>query len=394
MSEHFLRGAGVLDGDIRVLLRMQLLMNTSHFMTVPLLALYMSNTLHFGAGRLATVMTINLVSAQALPLFAGLIADSFGSRHLLSAGLWLRAAGLLGFALFHDPLAWAGFALLTGSGVACYEAGLYGTLGRQPKQHAAEVFASNNQMLNLGAIAGPTLGGLAGFFDARVAFAISAALFAVLGAVSTRMSGAGQVHAPSAVSADTPRFHWHPLRAVLTERRFLRLLLVSLPWFFLFPQLYVTFPLYASRIAGPHAAPALYVLNGAVGFAFMVAAKRWLIRSEPVRMMTGAYLAATLAFSSVAWVQGTAWFFVFVAAYTVIETILLPAIETMTARFAHDGSQSTFFGVLSVGSAIGGAAGYYVGSWLALNASAPVMWLTFGAIGASGCALAAMFVAR
>ncbi len=49
--------------DIRALLRIQGVMNASHFMTVPLLALHMSMTLHFSAAALATVMSANLVSA-------------------------------------------------------------------------------------------------------------------------------------------------------------------------------------------------------------------------------------------------------------------------------------------------------------------------------------------
>lgn len=40
---------------------------------------------------------------------------------------------------------------------------------------------------------------------------------------------------------------------------------------------------------------------------------------------------------------------------------------TMTASMAVDASQGTFFGTLSAAGALGGAAGYYTGSWLILN---------------------------
>jgi MFS transporter, DHA1 family, multidrug resistance protein len=42
----------VFSRDIRVLLRIQGVMNASHFMTVPLLALHMSMTLHFSAAAM------------------------------------------------------------------------------------------------------------------------------------------------------------------------------------------------------------------------------------------------------------------------------------------------------------------------------------------------------
>jgi MFS family permease len=82
---------------IRRLLWMQGLMNASHFMTIPLLALYMSTNLHFSAAALASVMSANLLCAQALPLAAGAIADRFGSHRLITLGLLLRGLGFLGF---------------------------------------------------------------------------------------------------------------------------------------------------------------------------------------------------------------------------------------------------------------------------------------------------------
>lgn len=155
--------------DIRALLRMQGLMNASHFMAVPLLALHMSVKLHFSSAALATVMAANLLSAQILPLMAGAIADRFGTGWMIIIGLWLRGLGFLGFALTDDAAAWVCFALIAGSGVACYEAGLYGIFGRQPKATLPALFASNNQMLNTGTAIGPLIGGLAGLFDTRLA---------------------------------------------------------------------------------------------------------------------------------------------------------------------------------------------------------------------------------
>jgi hypothetical protein len=82
----------------------------------------------------------------------------------------------------------------------------------------------------------------------------------------------------------------------------------------------------------------------------------------------------------------------FIVAYTVIETILLPALETMTASLAIDGSQGTFFGVLSAVGAFGGVAGYYAGSWLILNRTAVETWLTLGSVGFLGFLVSALLL--
>jgi MFS transporter, DHA1 family, multidrug resistance protein len=95
---------------------------------------------------------------------------------------------------------------------------------------------------------------------------------------------------------------------------------------------------------------------------FMLSMKHWLVRINPIGATMYAYLAAAIAFTSVAALHGVGWFLLFIAGYTVIETIMLPALETMTASLAVDGSEVTFFGALSAAGALGGAAGYYIGS--------------------------------
>lgn len=371
--------------DIRALLRIQGVMNASHFMTVPLLALHMSMTLHFSAAALATVMSANLVSAQVLPLMTGAVADRFGSRRMMALGLWLRGLGFLGFGMTNDASAWVCFAFVAGSGVACYEGGLYGVLGRQPKATLSALFATNNQMLNLGTAVGPIIGGLAGLADTRFAFAGSALLFGLLGAVVFRLNVE-----VSEISDRRPVLS--SLRAAATHRGLWRLILVALPWFFLFPQLYVAFPLYAGRLAGPHAASAVYVVNGAIGLTFMLSMKRWLVRINPMTATLYAYLAAAIAFASAAIFDGVVWFLLFIAGYTVIETIMLPALETMTASLATDGSQGTFFGALSAIGALGGAAGYYAGSWLILNGTSHQTWALFGSVGVVGFVASALIL--
>jgi MFS family permease len=75
-----------------------------------------------------------------------------------------------------------------------------------------------------------------------------------------------------------------------------------------------------------------------------------------------------------------------------VETLILPAIETLVTELAPDGSQSTFFGALSVASAIGGSLGYYAGSWMTLNTDGHTMWPIFSGVAALGFALSFWFV--
>ena len=371
--------------EIGRLLWMQGVMNASHFMAIPLLALYMSIHLQFGAAALASVMSANLMCAQVLPLAAGAIADRMGSQRLITLGLLLRGAGFSGFCASDSVLAWVGSAMLAGTGVACYEGGVYALFGRQPQALLSRVFAANNQMLNMGAAVGPIIGSVAGLIDPRVAFGLSALVFMVLGVVSmfSDIDGTEALHRQPVLKS---------LRIAVSHPGLWRLVLVSLPWFFLFPQLYVVFPMYAGKLAGPYGASAVYVVNGVVGLIFLSLFKRWWVSTAPTVLTVGAYLLAAVAFAGVSLLNGIGWFLLFVVVYTMVETILLPTFETLTASLAPPGSQGAFFGVLSAAGALGGGAGYYTGSWLILNRSGAETWLVLGGVGMLGCVLSVVLL--
>lgn len=365
---------------IRHLLWGQLCMNASHFMTVPLLAVFLSRDLGLGPAALATVMGANLLWAQSLPLLAGPLVDRYGAKPALVLGLCLRAVGLAGFASQSDTVLLVFSACLCGAGVAVYESALFGVLGREPPERLSAVFAANNQMLNLGVIVGPVLGALGSAFSVRACFAVSAVLFGMLSLRAWRQPAMDGAHTPASGG-------WRSLRSALTHRPFQLLVCAAMPWYFLFPQLYVAFPIYLKNLSESGSTAPIYVVNGIVGVGFMVLARQWLVRTPPRQLLLVAYTAAALLFASVALTDSLLWFYLFVVGYTVVETTILPALETLTSTVAPDGSQGTFFGVLSVAGALAGTAGYYVGSWLVVDGARATAWLVFGAVGALGVVL-------
>ncbi|MET1025548.1 MAG: MFS transporter [Dongiaceae bacterium] len=368
------------------LLATQFLMNASHFMALPLLAVYMLKTLDFGPLQIGTIMTLNLVAAQALPLLTGLISDRLGFRPMMVAGLLLRAVGMAGFVLWHDWVALSAMAVLMGAGVSLYSSGVYGLFGRQPKPLAARIFILNNQMLNLGVILGPLLANTVSSVDIQLPFLVSGGLFVLLAIWVFALRDIDQWHGePTAMITS--------LKRVATNRRFLAFLAVSLPWWFLFTQLYVAFPVHMIRLAGEAWVPSIFLVNGAVGFLFMLGSMVLLDRIRSSTLLPYAYLAAAILYGGAAFATTAWWFLIFVALYTMVETIMLPALETLTAELAAEGSQSTFFGALSLAWALAGAAGYYAGTWLSLRATPGLTWGIFALVGALGIALAAWFAA-
>jgi MFS family permease len=363
----------------------QFLMNSSHFMTVSLLAVYMVNTLKFGAWEVATVMTTNLIAAQVLPFLFGLMADKYGFRHFMAGGLLLRALGLIGFAFGHGWGTLSAMALIMGIGVAMYESSVYPFFSKQALPIATRAFVLNNQMLNMGVVVGPLLSGVLLMYDIRLAFVVSSFLFGCLG-----LWVFAQKDIDSAFTKGTVLFV--SLQRVLTDRRFFFFLVAVVPWYFLFAQLYVSFPIYLSHIAGDAAVPKMFLVNGLVGLVFMVVTMTVMESAAPRTVLPRVYVMASVFFFSAPLLPTAWWFLVFVGCYTMVETLILPAIETLVTELAPDGSQSTFFGALSVASAIGGSLGYYAGSWMTLNTDGHTMWSIFSGVGALGFALSFWFV--
>lgn len=366
------------------LLATQGCMNATHFMAFPLFAVYMANDLEFQTGQLGTVLTVHLVTRQVLPSLTGPVADRFGLRIFLIAGLFLRGAGLFGFAFWTDWLPLSGMAFLIGLGTALYESAINGVFGRQPTALAARVFIVNNQFLNIGVMVGPLIGSLALALDIRSLFIGGGIVFMLLAAWTATLREIDAVHGePTAIATSLSR--------VLRNRAFLIFFLASMPWWFLYTQLFVAFPLYLSRIAGESAVAKIFLVNGAVGFVAMIGAMLLFERVNARSLIRSGYLAAAAIFVLVPLSDKLWWFLLFVAFYTIIESIFIPALETLIAGLADQGSQATFFGVASLAWAISGTAGNYIGSWLILESTPTITWLCFGGVALLGFLLAAAF---
>jgi predicted MFS family arabinose efflux permease len=300
------------------------------------------------------------------------------------AGLFLRGAGLIGFAFWTDWVSLSVMAFLIGLGTALYESAINGVFGRQPTELAARVFIVNNQFLNIGVMVGPLIGSMALALDIRSLFIGGGVVFILLAGWTATLRAIDAVHGePTAIVTSLSR--------VLRNRAFLLFFLASMPWWFLYTQLFVAFPLYLSRIAGEAAVAKIFLVNGAVGFVAMLGAMLLFERVRAAVLIRGGYLAAAAIFAIVPLSDKLWWFLAFVAFYTIIESIFIPALETQIAGLADRGSQATFFGIASLAWAISGTAGNYLGSWLILESTPAATWLCFAGVALLGFLLASIF---
>ncbi|WP_321885802.1 MFS transporter [Burkholderia cenocepacia] len=372
--------------DVRILLLGQFFMNVSTFTAFPLMAVYMAQQLKFTAAEIGTVLTIHLVAGRALPIVTGPLADRFGFRPLMVLGLTFRALGFLCFGIFSSALPIALTTLAIGLGTALYESAVYGIFGRQLQQIVARIFVLNNLLLNLGVVVGPMLGAALLVFDPVAPFYASSVFFVCLAIWSFRFGHLDRLYA----SRSSIMASW---KAVCRDKAFLLFLLATFAWWFLFSQLFVLFPLMATRLAGSEVgASAVFTTNGIAGLLFVglsLVIFKWVPKR---RVLLGCYLALAGLYAVASFGTGLVWLLAVVALYTLIETLILPAIESITADLAHDGKQATFFGAIGLSWGLGGGLGNYAGSWLAIsNVNTTVVWITLACVAMLGASLTMVF---
>ena len=362
----------------------QFLMNASHFMAVPLLAVYLADKMGLSALQLGSVMAANLLSAQTLPLITGPLADRFNAKRFLVCGLAMRGIGLIAFSCVDDWRALIVAATVMGSGVALYDSGVYAIFGRQDQETRTQIFLVNNQMLNAGVVVGPLIAAIVAHIDIRLSFISSAALFLALALWTCKI----KVETTALSSAKNISSE---LARAFGDKRLLILIISCSPWYFLFSQLYVVFPLYFAKLAGPNSAPTIFLVNGIAGITLMFGSMAFIHTLKPATTLPLLYGVAAIFYLMVPFSQTIVWFLLFVILYTGIETLMLPMNETLVAEIAPLQSQSTYFGIVSAASALIGAVGYYVGSWLIMTQSVTVTWYAISAISGLGFALSLYF---
>ena len=155
-----------------VILGTQLTFNIGFYAVVPFIAMHMRDDLLMSSTMIGIVLGIRTFSQQGMFFLGGLLAQRWGYRRLMLAGCAVRVLGYLGLALAQTPLMLIASAALTGLGGAmfspCMEALTAEIESRTQRQHPAaagtpkpqaSLFAAFAVFGELGAVAGPVLGG-------------------------------------------------------------------------------------------------------------------------------------------------------------------------------------------------------------------------------------------
>ncbi|MGQ9549592.1 MAG: MFS transporter [Roseiflexus sp.] len=376
-----------------VMLVITFLMWGGFFMVIPLVSIRYVDDLGWSAGAIGLVLAIRQLTQQGLTIFGGALADRFGAKGLIVAGMFIRAisfSALAGASTY--PLLMVS-AIMAALGGALFDSpSLAAMVALTRPDERNRYFAVLGIVRNLGMSLGP----LAGAALLRIDFAFvaiaSAGCFFIAAGVTLLLLP------PVRVATERNELLAGILLA-LRDRRFMAFNALLMGYWFMWVQLTISLPLMARALAGTADAVSwLYALNAGMGIVLQYPvvriAERWL-RPLPV-LMIGIMLMA-LGLGSVALAGTIGLLLASVALFSFGALLAAPGQQTVAAELANPAALGSYFGVSALALALGGGIGNFAGGLLytmGYHIGAPALpWLVCLAVGI-GSAIGLMLLDR
>ncbi|MBA2556245.1 MAG: MFS transporter, partial [Chloroflexi bacterium] len=229
------------------------------FMIVPLIAVHYVDNLGWAAGTVGIVLAVRQFTQQGLTTLFGVLSDRVGPKILICTGMLVRAAGFA--AMARAETFWP---VLLAAALAATGGGMF----ESPKAAALAAFTTpaNRQRVfaGIGVVSGVgvTLGTQLGAFLIRIDFAavsyaastayvvICLVLLALLPNISISTGPTGSIAG---------------MRLALSDRAFMRFLLILSGYWFVWTQFSISVALAATSITGTETAVAwMYAVNSII----------------------------------------------------------------------------------------------------------------------------------
>jgi len=263
------------NGCSRLLMVQQFTINTAFYMLMPYLAVHLADGLGLAAWAVGLVLGVRNFAQQGMFLVGGTLADRFGYKPVIVAGLVLRTAGfgLLGFVSSLPALVVASAA--TGFAGALFNPAVRAYLAQEAGERRVEAFAAFNVFYQAGMFVGPLIGLALLAADFRLICSVAALLFLALTMIQLRMLPARRDTSPAEPGGGGVLADW---RMVVANRPFLLFALAMIGSYVLSFQVYLALPLQAHRAApdrGDAVTTALFAVSAAVAVVGQLKITAW-----------------------------------------------------------------------------------------------------------------------
>ncbi|HWI62335.1 MAG TPA: MFS transporter, partial [Symbiobacteriaceae bacterium] len=336
---------------------------------MPFLPEHMSRLGH-SATLVGAILAVRLLSQQGTMPLTGALADRWGCRRSLLAGLGIRAAGFALLAVATSALWLAVSALLSGLGGSLIGAAYKAIYTEAPgRADLPTRFLWLTVADRLGQAIGPLLGAAAGSFAAGARVSVLLFLGVMLAVWIWLPADRGSPGGPI----------WTGLLAQVRNRRLVALVAVLCGYWALQQQLSVLIPLAAARQGLSAAVGPLFSLSALAGLVLLLV----LPRNRPQHLWQRLAVAMALTAGAMAApgvLPGLAGIVTATAGLAVAAVLGQPAIDALAGSLAPAGALASAYGFVALSFGLGGAAGQVLGGWL-WSRWGDAAWFCFAGLG-------------
>ncbi|MGW0698344.1 MDR family MFS transporter [Streptomyces sp. NPDC002867] len=287
--------------SVQLLMVNQFTINLGFYMLMPYLAAHLAGPLGLAGWLVGLILGVRNFSQQGMFLVGGTMADRFGYKPMIIAGLALRIVGFATLGLVDSVPALIAASAATGLAGALFNPASRAYLAVDAGERRVEAFALFNVFYQAGILLGPLVGMVLTGIDFRVTCLTAAAVFAVLAMVQVRAlparraeGGTGTGERQTSVLAQ-----W---RSIVANRPFLLFSLAMVGSYVMTFQVYLALPLEVRRLGGEGefgtaAVAALFAVSGLSTIVGQTRVTAWCkARLEPAHALTWGLLAMGVAF--------------------------------------------------------------------------------------------------
>lgn len=357
------------------------LMNAGFFLIIPLVSVHYVDDLGWAAAFIGLVLAVRQFMQQGLTVFGGALADRFGPKGLIMAGVLIRALSfvLMGFATTPALLLISGF--LAAVGGALFDAPQTAVVASLSRPEELPTYYARNGMLgNVARTVGPLIGALLIRFDFEMV-GLAAAFFFFLAFLVTWFG------LPNVATCTVRQSITGGLRLAGRDRTFVTFTLLMMGFWFMWVQISIALPLVVKHITGDTGSVALlFAVNSVLSIVLQVPALRLAQKffSPLAIVIIGVGLMA-VGLGSVGWAKAMPQIYLSVFFFALGTVLVMPNSYTVTASLANPAARGAYFGVSSLALALGGGFGHVIGGMLvdwAGRLNQPTLpWLTFALVG-------------
>ncbi|ACS85968.1 multidrug efflux MFS transporter MdtH [Musicola paradisiaca] len=351
------------------------------FVVFPLISIRFVDQMGWAALTVGIALGLRQFTQQGLGIFGGAIADRFGAKPMIVAGMLLRASGFVLMALAETPLLLMLSCILSALGGTLFEPPRNAIVIKLTRPHERSRFYSLLMMQdNAGAVLGALLGSWLMQYNFNVVCWTGAAIFVLIGLLNAWLLPAYRIS-----TTRTPILEG--MSRVLRDRRFVTYVLTLTGYYMLSVQVLLMMPIMVNELAGtPSAVKWMYAIEAVLSLSLLYPIARWSEKRYRLeqRLMLGLFIM-TLSLLPMGMVTHIRLLLLLIGIFYLGSIIAEPARETLSASLSDARARGSYMGFSRMGLALGGALGYSGGGWLfdmgkSLNQPA-LPWCMLGIVG-------------